>query len=302
MSTPEIAIETTGLRKEYGSVGALQGLDLRVPAGAIYGFLGRNGAGKTTTLKALMGIIRPSAGAGMVLGHRIGDASEGAAIRQRTSYVGEDRSAWPGMTVDQVLAISRPFFPSWRRDVEQRCLEIFEIPRRQRIHRLSKGTKTAFALVLALARGSDLLLLDEPADGLDPAMNERVLQALVRAAADQPGLTIFFSSHRLDEVERIADRVGIIDRGRIVFDAALDDVKERYRWIVATFDGPPPDALRQAGGVRRTRADGRMLSLLVGDHVDDVVAQARALHARDVEVSAATLKDIFLDVAGTADR
>src|SRR5215204_3616761 len=123
MTTPEIAIETTGLRKHYGTVQALQGLDLRVPVGSIYGFLGRNGAGKTTTMKTLLGMIRPSAGAARVLGHRVGDVQGDVAIRRRSAHVGEDRSAWPSMTVEQVLAISRPFFPRWRDDVGQQCLD-----------------------------------------------------------------------------------------------------------------------------------------------------------------------------------
>jgi ABC-2 type transport system ATP-binding protein len=300
MSMADVVIEAQGLRKRFGAIEALRGLDLAVPAGSIYGLLGRNGAGKTTTVKTLMGMIRPTAGELRVLGHRPGDA-DGVAIRQRIGHVGEDRAAWPAMTAAQVLMVSRSLFPTWQVDAEQRYLDRFEIPSHQRIGRFSKGARSAFALVLALSRGADLLLLDEPTEGLDPAMSERALQALVGAVADRPGLTVLLSSHQLVDVERIADCVGILDRGRLVFEASLDDLKASCRRVIMAFDGGAPDALRRMAGVTQVRSEGRMASMLVTHHVAELIARAGELGAREIDVTAVTLKDIFLDAVETPD-
>jgi ABC-2 type transport system ATP-binding protein len=298
MRTNDWAIVTRRLTKRYGHVTALDALDLQIARGGIYGLLGRNGAGKTTTLKTLMGMCRAQEGDGLVLGRPLGDVD----VRRKVAHVGEDREAWPGMTPGQVLAISRPLFPGWRRDLEQKYLEAFEIPSRRVVAALSKGTRTAFALVLAIARGAELLLLDEPADGLDAVLSERVQQAFVALAADDAAMTIVLSSHRLEDVERIADRVGILERGRLVFDESLEEMRASYRRVVLAFDGEPPEPLQHADGVRQARVEGRMMSLVVTRNVDQVVSQARERQAREIEVLPLSLKEVFLDESAHRGR
>ena len=292
MSEP--VIETVGLKKSYKEVEAVRGLDICVPRGSIYGFLGRNGAGKTTTIKMLLGMVAPDRGSGRVLGRPIDAKSESLEIRRRTGFVSEDKGLYDYMTVSQMIEFTRPFFPSWRRDRESELLRSFELPLTRKVKQLSKGMRTKLALLLALARGAELLILDEPTEGLDPAAIEDVLQALVRLVAEEE-VTVFFSSHQIAEVEQIADHVSIIDKGRRVVAGALDDVKENYRRIDLIFDGLAPATDFEIAGIERVHKDGRQLSLLVSHNLDEIINQARALHAQSMDVVPVTLKEIFLE-------
>jgi ABC-2 type transport system ATP-binding protein len=288
------AIDASGLRKDYGGVEALRGLDLQVPAGSIFGCLGRNGAGKTTAIKVLLGMARPTSGHAVVLGHRADTPEGSVAVRRLTGFVSEDKELYDYMTVEEIIRFTSSFYPRWRGDLEQRYLRRFELPARRRIKTLSRGTRTKLALLLALSRGAELLVLDEPTSGLDPAMTDEVLQALVaHVAAEQ--LTVFFSSHQIAEVDQIADRVAIIDAGRAVVAGALDDLREQYRRIQLVFDGAAPDAALRAPGILRTRRDGRVLTLLSSAGSDAVVAEARALNPVSVDVTPVSLRDVFLE-------
>ncbi len=285
----EPAIETCELRKRYGAKEAVSGLTLSVPRGSICGFLGRNGAGKTTTLKMLIGMVKPSAGTGRVLGLRISDSYESVRIRQRTGFVSEDKLFPWSITAGELLRFTRTFYPAWRSDLEERYLRTFQLPLKTSAGRLSKGMRCRLALLLALPRGADLLLLDEPTEGLDPAMTEEALQALVSFAAEH-GTTIFFSTHQLANVEQIADRICIIEQGRVVVNDSLDELKENYRRVHLVFDREAP-----ADAFEGARRDGRTLSLLVSSQVDEVIARAKAMDVRMVDVQPVTLKEIFLE-------
>jgi ABC-2 type transport system ATP-binding protein len=285
----ELAIETRDLRKRYGSTDAVNGLTMRVPRGSICGFLGRNGAGKTTTLKMLMGLTRVGGGEGFVLGRRITDPAESVEIRHRTGFVSEDKLFPWSITVGELLAFTRAFYPRWRRDLEERYLRAFQVPLRSSAGRLSKGMRSRLALLLALARGAELLLLDEPTEGLDPATSEESLQAIVSLVADQ-GTTVLFASHQLANVEQIADHVCIVEHGRAVVNESLDELKASYRRVRLVFDEEPP-----SGALQGARRDGRTLSLLATGNLDEVVARAKAMNARSVDVQPVSLKDIFLE-------
>jgi ABC-2 type transport system ATP-binding protein len=290
----DFIIETSQLCKSYRDKPALRGLDLRVPAGSIFGFLGRNGAGKTTTIKTLMGLLRADSGGAHVFGTPVADADRSAGIRSRIGFVTEDKELYPYMTVEQIIRFTRPFFPKWRDDLEKRYLQMFELPPKCKIPDLSKGMRSKLMLLLAISRGAELLILDEPTDGLDPAATEDVLRELVAIAASS-GTTMFFSSHQLVEVELIADHIGIIDRGRMVVTGSLDDMKLRYQRLQVVCVNSVELPKRWADGVESVRQQGRMISILASHNVDAIIEQAQSLPGAVVECFPVTLKEIFME-------
>jgi ABC-2 type transport system ATP-binding protein len=265
-----------------------------VPRGSICGFLGRNGAGKTTTLKLLLGMLRPDAGEIRLFGEAVDAEASSIAARRRIGFVSEDKELYPFMSVGQTIRFTRAFFPGWRRDLEEKYLELFQLPLGKAVRKLSKGMRTQLMLLLAMARGAELLMMDEPTSGLDPAMTEDILRALADLAASG-GTTIFFSSHQLAEVEQICDRVCIIDEGQAVIDGELDELKSQYRRILLTFDGEPPNALAGLAGIDHLRQRGRTASLLAHGNVDAMVDRVRELKPSSIEVRSVSLKELFLD-------
>ncbi|MGH8318156.1 MAG: ATP-binding cassette domain-containing protein [Steroidobacteraceae bacterium] len=293
----EVVIEIEGLRKCFGRHAALDGLDLRVPAGSVFGFLGRNGAGKTTTIKHLLGLITADGGSARIFGRAVADPRDGVGIRRRIGFVTEDKDLYPYMTVEGIIRFARPFFPGWRRDLEQRYLDLFDLPRGKRISQLSKGMRSKLMLLLAISHGAELLILDEPMEGLDPAAIEQLLRELVAIAAEQ-GTTIFFSSHQLPDVEQIADHVAIIDRGRTLVCGELDDLKTHYQRLSLVCSDEPPSDVGRLDGVVSVRRNGRMLSILVSRNAEAVAAELRQSLGAAVERFPVTLKEIFLEHGG----
>ena len=295
-----IVVETVELHKRYGAVDALCGLSLRVPAGSIFGFLGRNGAGKTTTIKILLGMAHPGGGRATVFGLAADDRAASVEIRRRTAFVSDEKDLYDGMTVAEMIRFTAGFFPRWRGDLEQRYLRSFELPPDRKVKALSRGMRTKLALLLSLSRGAELLVLDEPTAGLDPAMTEEVLQALVGHAARE-GMTIFFSSHQIAEVEQIADAVAIIDRGRTIVAGALDELREKFRRVQLVFAGDAPEGAFDSPGVARVRRNGRVLTVLATAGAESILDRGRALQAVSMDVVPVTLKEIFLESVAAED-
>ena len=289
------AIETDALCKHYGEVVAVDRLRFAVAPGRITGFLGRNGAGKSTTIKLLLGMIAPTAGTARVLGHRIDRAEDSLAIRRHVAYVGEDKGLYAYMTVGELIRFTRGFYADWQPDLERRLLAQYALPLDRKIKTLSKGTRTKLALLLALARRPALLILDEPSDGLDPVAIEQLLQELAGRSGD--GTAVFFSSHQLAEVERIADDVVMIDSGKIVLETSLDELRAHYRVVTLGFAAAPADTAFGMPGVLRARICGRQAQVLVSDNVDAVVRRAHSLGATSVQIASASLREVFLDRA-----
>ena len=290
----DLAIETNALHKVYGELRAVDGLDLRVPRGSIYGFLGRNGAGKTTTIRMLAGLAHPTSGNLRVLG--LDPRTQRTEVLARAGFV-IDKLLPASMTGNDLVHFNRGFFPRWSDALVRQYAEALEIPINRKFKKLSTGNQTKLCLLLALAQGAELLLVDEPTAGLDPVVTDQLLRVMVDDFASE-GRTLFLSSHHLSEVERVADWVGIIDKGKLLLEARLDDVRANFRRVRVVGENLPTPA---ATAVLKTSRSEGTTEYIVRADADAFAAELRNQGATVLDVSSMNLSEIFLEVVGKGD-
>jgi ABC-2 type transport system ATP-binding protein len=235
--TSVTAIATEGLTKRYGETLALDGLELDIAEGEVYGYLGPNGAGKTTTIRLLLGLHRASAGRAALFG--VDAWEEPVRAHRRVAYVAGEPFLWPSLTPEETFAFLASLHGGTDVTYRGQLVERFQLDARKKIRALSKGNRQKVQLVAALATRADLLILDEPTAGLDPLMEVAFRDCIIEAK--DRGQTVFLSSHILSEVEALCDRVGILRNGRLVDQGTLSELKHlSAQTVEVTFDGPAP--------------------------------------------------------------
>ncbi len=292
---PRPVIEVTGLTRRFGAKVALVGVHLGVPEGSVLGLVGANGAGKTTLIKHVLGLLRTESGSVRVFG--LDPVADPAGVLGRVGYLSEENDLPGWMTVRELLLYTRAFYPGWDDGYAGQLRQAFDLDPGARVKHLSKGQRARAGLLVALAHRPDLLVLDEPSSGLDPIVRRDILEAIIRAIADE-GRTVLFSSHLLHEVERVSDHVAMIHQGRVVFSAALDDVKQTHRCLTLRFDEarPRPPAL---AGVLSWEGAGHEWTALCSGPAGEGQAVASACGARVVGERVPSLDEIFVARAGT---
>ena len=221
-----VVIEVSNVTRRFGSKAALSGVSLAIPRGAVYGLVGANGAGKTTLIKHILGLLRAEEGRVTVFGY---DPSvDPVAVLSRIGYLSELNDLPPWMRVDELIRYSRAFYKAWDDGYAEELRQTFGLDHATKVKNLSKGQKARLGLLVALAYRPELLVLDEPSSGLDPVVRRDILEAIIRTIADE-GRTVLFSSHLLDEVERVADHVTMLHEGRVALSAPLQSLKESHR-------------------------------------------------------------------------
>ena len=288
------AIVTRGLTRSFGRLEAIHQVDVEVPAGSVFALIGPNGAGKTTTIKILMNLLRPTAGRATVLG--TDSRRLGVSELQRIGYVSENQQLPDWLTPTQLFAYYRPFYPRWDDALVKRLREALALESDAALKTLSRGTRMKVALLASLAYHPELVVLDEPFSGLDPLVRDELIRALLEVPSP---MTVFVSSHDVDEVERLADWVGFIQNGRLAFAEPVESVLARFRLVEVVMPDesarlPPMPAEWIPQGT-----SGRTLRFLDTQHaaVDARRRVEAAFPGAAVATSSLTLRDIFVALA-----
>ncbi len=286
-------IETKNLTRRFEKKLAVQNLNLQVRQGSIYGFLGRNGAGKTTTIKMLAGLIWPTEGEVRVNGVNPRDFT--VEDRQKIGYLSEKQTLPPAMRVGKLIEFCAALYPNWNHELCDRILKKFRIDPNQRIKTLSQGGMRQVGLLLALAQRPDLLLLDEPAGGLDVVARREFLDEVLELIREE-GKTVFFSSHILSDVERVADEIGIISQGSLQLSEPLDRLKETIKQVRFYGFANGLDSFKVPNAFRINQTKGEVLATLRVEN-ENTLRQLAATYRCQYEIRNLNLEEIFYEIA-----
>ncbi len=297
-NSPPDPIIVQHLSKSYDGKWVVKDLNFKVPAGCVYGFLGRNGAGKSTTIKMLTGMVCPDNGSVSLLGEDV--ATMTPETRARIAYMAEGHPLYSWMTIGQIVKFVRPFYKNWDQFLVDQVLDHFELSRQQKCGRLSKGQQAQVSLALAMAPDPELLILDDPTLGLDTVVRRDFLEALIQLIQSR-GRTIFFSSHVLGDVERVATRIGVMVNGVLRVDCPMESFRESVRRVVVEFSGEPPE-FPGCDGLVSWRRVGVSLELVVVNWGAAQQQVVEAMGPRWVDVVELNLEDTFIEYTRGSKR
>jgi len=294
-SSAESVVAITDLSRRFGPKVVLNNISLYVPRGSVFGLVGENGAGKTTLIKHILGLLRAESGTVRVFG--LDPVAEPVAVLGRIGYLSEQPDLPGWMRADELLRYTQAFYPGWDMAYAERLRAQFGLDPAQRLKTLSKGQMAKAGLLAAQAHRPDLLLLDEPSSGLDPLVRRDILEAVIRTVAEE-GRTVFFSSHLLEEIERVSDHIAMVHQGRMVLYGALDEIKAQHRRFTLHFEttqAEPP----VIAGVLSISGMGKEWTVMCNGGRTELPAVTAKLGARIVDEHTPSLNEIFVAHAGT---
>lgn len=294
----ESVIEVRSLSRSFGKKRALQDVSLSIPRGTVFGLVGENGAGKTTLLKHLLGLLKAPPGCVQVFG--LDPVVSPEIVLSRIGYLSENREMADWMRIDQLMHFQAGFYPDWDHAYAAELLDMFELKADQRIRTLSRGQLARVGLLIAIAHRPELLLLDEPSSGLDPVVRRDILAAIIRTVADE-GRTVLFSSHLLDEVQRVSDHVAMLHQGQLLLCEPLESVlKQHSRWTVRL---PEPTSVSPViPGSLSCTGSGQEWSVICNGQEAGFQQWLSETNSEVVDQAAPTLEEIFVARVGRAGQ
>lgn len=293
----ENVVDVQGLSRTFGAFRALNDVSLQLKPGLVYGLVGSNGAGKSTLIRHLLGLMTPQQGTVRVLG--LDPVRSPVEVLAQTGYLSEERDLPEWMRIHELLSYTSAFYPGWDFEYAKELLRTFDLDPKKKVKHLSKGMRAQAGLIVAVAHRPRLLLLDEPSTGLDAVIRNDILNAIIRTVADD-GRTALFSSHLLDEVEKMSDELFMVDHGRIVLKGSVDSIKSRH--VVAYLESCPPAAKTpEFSGLISADRVGQQWRVVCELTTDDSGELPQSLVERGMKVTSmkgASLQEIFVARAG----